>query len=70
MPHLFERFRQADPSMTREGTGLGLGLALVQHLVQLHGGAVTAESEGKDRGATFIVRLPLATTMTKELRQP
>jgi signal transduction histidine kinase len=69
MPHLFERFRQADPSMTREGTGLGLGLALVHHLVELHGGAVTAESEGKDRGATFVVKLPLATTLTKELRQ-
>ena len=69
LPHLFERFRQADPSMTREGTGLGLGLALVSHLVELHGGKVTAESEGKDKGAIFTVALPLATTLTAELRQ-
>jgi signal transduction histidine kinase len=58
MPHLFERFRQADSSATRAYTGLGLGLAIVRHLVELHGGTVSAESSGIGRGATFRVRLP------------
>jgi signal transduction histidine kinase len=58
MPHLFERFRQADSSATRPYTGLGLGLAIVRHLVELHGGTVSAESSGIGRGATFRVRLP------------
>jgi PAS domain S-box-containing protein len=60
LPHVFERFRQEDSSTTRSHSGLGLGLALVRHLVELHGGTVTAESPGKGRGATFVVRLPLA----------
>ena len=59
LPHVFERFRQADSSTTRAFTGLGLGLAIVHHLVELHGGTVVAESEGLGRGAQFIVRLPL-----------
>jgi signal transduction histidine kinase len=59
-PHLFERFRQADSSSTRAHGGLGLGLALVRHLVEAHGGSVRAESEGRGRGATFVVRLPSA----------
>ncbi|HEX2059829.1 MAG TPA: ATP-binding protein, partial [Thermoanaerobaculia bacterium] len=59
MPHLFERFRQADSSTTRSHMGLGLGLAIVRHLVDLHGGAIAAESRGIGRGATFRVRLPL-----------
>jgi CheY-like chemotaxis protein len=59
LPFIFERFRQADSSPTRMHTGLGLGLALVKHLVELHGGSVVAQSAGKDRGATFIVKLPL-----------
>ncbi|HKO54466.1 MAG TPA: CHASE domain-containing protein [Thermoanaerobaculia bacterium] len=59
LPHVFERFRQADSSMTRAYTGLGLGLAIVRHLVEMHGGSVEAYSEGEDRGATFRVRLPL-----------
>jgi signal transduction histidine kinase/CheY-like chemotaxis protein len=60
VPHLFERFRQADSSSTRTHGGLGLGLALVRYLVEAHGGAVYAESEGHGRGATFVVRLPAA----------
>ena len=58
LPHVFERFRQADASSSRTHSGLGIGLALVRHLVELHGGAVVAESEGEGRGATFSVRLP------------
>ncbi|HEX2122174.1 MAG TPA: ATP-binding protein, partial [Thermoanaerobaculia bacterium] len=60
MPHLFERFRQADSSPTRSHMGLGLGLAIVRHLVELHGGTIAAESAGPGKGATFRVRLPLA----------
>ena len=59
LPFVFDRFRQADSSTTRESTGLGLGLAIVRHLVELHGGTVSARSAGADRGSTFAVRLPL-----------
>ncbi|HZE68270.1 MAG TPA: MASE1 domain-containing protein [Pyrinomonadaceae bacterium] len=58
LPHVFDRFRQADSSTTRKHGGLGLGLAIVRHLVELHGGSVTADSEGEGRGATFRVSLP------------
>ena len=60
LPLIFERFRQADSSSTRVHSGLGLGLALVKHLVELHGGLVVAQSAGEGKGATFIVKLPLA----------
>jgi CheY-like chemotaxis protein/two-component sensor histidine kinase len=59
LPHVFERFRQETSDVTREHAGLGLGLSLVHHLAELHGGTVTAESPGKTRGSTFTVRLPL-----------
>jgi PAS domain S-box-containing protein len=59
LPHVFERFRQETSDVTREHAGLGLGLSLVRHLAELHGGTVTAESAGKTHGATFTVRLPL-----------
>ena len=59
LPHVFERFRQGDSSNTRNHGGLGLGLAVVRHLVELHGGQVTASSAGEGNGATFTVTLPL-----------
>ncbi|HBE50484.1 MAG TPA: hybrid sensor histidine kinase/response regulator [Cyanobacteria bacterium UBA11369] len=59
LPYVFERFRRADSTTTRSKDGLGLGLAIVRHLVELHGGNVFAESAGEGQGATFTVRLPL-----------
>lgn len=59
LPHVFDRFSQADASTTRAHGGLGLGLAIVRHLVELHGGTVSAESEGANKGATFKVTLPI-----------
>jgi PAS domain S-box-containing protein len=61
VPRLFSRFEQADRSTTRPYDGLGLGLAIVRHLVELHGGTVQASSEGSGRGATFTVTLPIRT---------
>ena len=59
LPHAFDRFRQADSSPTREHGGLGLGLSIVRHLVELHGGEVRAESGGEGKGARFTVTLPV-----------
>jgi PAS domain S-box-containing protein len=59
LPHVFEYFRQADSTTTRQFGGLGLGLAIVRQLVELHGGTVRADSAGENQGATFTIRLPL-----------
>jgi two-component system CheB/CheR fusion protein len=59
LPHVFEMFRQADGSNRRRHGGLGIGLALVRQLVQLHGGTISAESSGPNKGSRFIIRLPL-----------
>jgi len=64
LPHVFERFRQGDPSITRPHGGLGLGLSIVKHLIELHGGTVKADSQGEGRGCTFSVNLPLMAVYT------
>jgi CheY-like chemotaxis protein len=66
LPHVFERFRQADQKTTRQHGGLGLGLAIVRHLVELHGGAVRADSGGEGAGSTFTVTLPVAPIHRRE----
>jgi PAS domain S-box-containing protein len=66
LPYVFDRFRQADGSTTRLHGGLGLGLAIVRHLVELHGGTVRADSAGEGRGATFNVQLPLVPSRNAE----
>jgi signal transduction histidine kinase/ActR/RegA family two-component response regulator len=70
LPYLFERFRQADASFSRKHGGLGLGLAIVQHLTEAHGGSVTAESAGEGHGATFIVRLPIREIVPRSETRP
>ena len=59
LPYVFDRFRQADSGSTRKTGGLGLGLSIVRHLVEMHGGSVHATSAGEDQGATFTVKLPM-----------
>jgi CheY-like chemotaxis protein len=66
LPHLFERFRQVDSSTTRRHGGLGLGLAIVRHIVEAHGGSVEVESPGLGRGSTFTLALPIRAIDTSE----
>ncbi|MUL36836.1 hybrid sensor histidine kinase/response regulator [Gloeocapsopsis dulcis] len=63
LPYIFERFRQADSTHTRSHGGLGLGLAIVRHLVELHGGSVQAQSPGEGQGSTFVVQLPVTAVL-------
>jgi PAS domain S-box-containing protein len=67
LPHVFDRFRQADSTTTRPYGGLGLGLAIASHLVELHGGSIRADSEGEGKGATFTVDLPLMVTALESM---
>jgi CheY-like chemotaxis protein/anti-sigma regulatory factor (Ser/Thr protein kinase) len=70
LPYVFERFRQADPSSTRVHGGLGLGLAITRHLVELHGGSIRAASAGRGRGATFTVTLPAQALRSTPVVEP
>jgi signal transduction histidine kinase len=63
LPHIFDRFTQQDSGSTRAHTGMGLGLAVVRHLVELHGGTIAAHSDGPDRGAAFVVEFPVAAAL-------
>jgi CheY-like chemotaxis protein len=67
---VFERFRQADSGHNRAHGGLGLGLAIARHLVEIHGGTIKAESAGDGRGATFTIRLPLVEATAKSFAEP
>jgi signal transduction histidine kinase len=70
LPYVFDRFRQADSSMSRRHSGLGLGMAIVRHLVELHGGTVSVESDGEGKGATFRLRLPTRRAEVAPLQAP
>ena len=70
LPHVFERFRQADASITRAHGGLGLGLAIVRHVVELHGGTIRVESAGVGKGATFVLRLPVMPLVVEPVNKP
>jgi len=67
LPFIFDRFRQGDASTAKRHGGLGLGLSIVKHLVELHGGTVTASSSGPDQGATFVVSLPIQSVQSLDL---
>jgi signal transduction histidine kinase/ActR/RegA family two-component response regulator len=69
LPFIFDRFRQADGTITRQQGGLGLGLAIVRHLIELHGGTIKADSAGEGKGATFAIKLPLALQDTKHRKK-
>jgi signal transduction histidine kinase len=66
LPYIFDRFRQGDSSSTRRHGGLGLGLSLVRHLVETHGGTITASSDGTGKGATVTLRLPARTDRSEQ----
>ena len=70
LPYVFDRFRQADASTARKHGGLGLGLAIVRHLIELHGGTVRAQSAGNGKGACFQILLPVAPKMTASMPNP
>ena len=70
LPHVFDRFRQADAGTTRHTAGLGLGLSIVRHIVEMHGGTVDAASDGEGKGATFRVRLPVMIVHDAVAREP
>ena len=70
LAYVFDRFRQADSGTTRKAGGLGLGLSIVRHIVEMHGGTVQAMSEGEGRGATFRVRLPVMIVHPQPLAEP
>jgi signal transduction histidine kinase/integral membrane sensor domain MASE1/ActR/RegA family two-component response regulator len=70
LPSVFERFRQAESPVTRTHRGLGLGLAIVRHLTELHGGTVSAESDGEGHGASFKIKIPLAVSGSPALAAP
>lgn len=70
LPHVFERFRQADASMTRSYGGLGLGLAIARQLVELHGGTLQAQSKGEGQGSTFTIELPLIREQSENIDNP
>lgn len=70
LPHVFESFRQSDSSASRVHGGLGVGLSITKHLVDLHGGSIEVQSEGPGRGATFVVRLPVSPLLSATLGVP
>jgi signal transduction histidine kinase/CheY-like chemotaxis protein len=72
LPHVFDRFRQADPSLSRRFGGLGLGLSIVKSLVELHGGSVRVKSAGENQGSTFVLALPVSYVQedTERLKRP